>query len=121
MPVLLVLTIFATRPGILSLIILLPTAALLLFPPREAGTPLPMASLSRPSSPVRETSRDASPSDEAGRNAASTAIPQLPALTIYRAFMLLLTTICILAVDFPVFPRALAKCETFGVSVVRPS
>ncbi|THH32796.1 hypothetical protein EUX98_g1386 [Antrodiella citrinella] len=32
--------------------------------------------------------------------------------------MLLLTSICILAVDFPVFPRALAKCETFGVSVM---
>lgn len=32
--------------------------------------------------------------------------------------MLLLTFICILAVDFPVFPRSLAKCETFGVSLV---
>ena len=32
--------------------------------------------------------------------------------------MLLLTFICILAVDFPVFPRELAKCETYGVSLV---
>jgi len=32
--------------------------------------------------------------------------------------MLLLTSLCILAVDFPVFPRSLAKCETFGVSVM---
>lgn len=32
--------------------------------------------------------------------------------------MLLMTTLAILAVDFPIFPRSLAKCETFGVSLV---
>ncbi|PIL36018.1 hypothetical protein GSI_01678 [Ganoderma sinense ZZ0214-1] len=32
--------------------------------------------------------------------------------------MLLLTFICILAVDFPAFPRFLAKCETYGVSMM---
>jgi hypothetical protein len=30
-----------------------------------------------------------------------------------------MTVIAILAVDFPVFPRALSKCESWGVSVVR--
>lgn len=33
--------------------------------------------------------------------------------------MLLMTAVAILAVDFPVFPRYLAKCESFGVSLVR--
>lgn len=47
------------------------------------------------------------------------AITPLPALSTYRAHMMLLTIICILAVDFPVFPRELAKCETYGVSLVR--
>jgi phosphatidylinositol glycan class W len=44
---------------------------------------------------------------------------QLSAVTTWRAHMMLLTVLCILAVDFPIFPRTLAKCETFGVSVVR--
>lgn len=32
--------------------------------------------------------------------------------------MMLITILSILAVDFPVFPRILAKCETYGVSLV---
>lgn len=42
----------------------------------------------------------------------------VPYLTIYRSHMILMTIIAILAVDFPVFPRYLAKCESFGVSLV---
>ncbi|KAH8103095.1 GWT1-domain-containing protein [Cristinia sonorae] len=121
-PLLLSVTLFANSPGILSVILLFPTCVLLLIPPRESGTPLPMASLSRPNSPTRESSRESSTVGESGRNSAAptgaSSIPLLPALTIYRAHMLLLTSLCILAVDFPVFPRALAKCETFGVSVM---
>merc|ERR1719516_137698 len=39
-------------------------------------------------------------------------------LTNFRASMLLVTTICILAVDFPVFPRRFAKTETFGYGLM---
>jgi len=39
-------------------------------------------------------------------------------LTSFRASMLLVTTICILAVDFPVFPRRFAKTETFGYGLM---
>jgi hypothetical protein len=39
-------------------------------------------------------------------------------LTTYRAHMLVMTTIAILAVDFKIFPRVFGKCEDFGVGLV---
>ncbi|KAI0712736.1 GWT1-domain-containing protein [Cerioporus squamosus] len=114
LPILLSVTVFASSPGLLCLLLTVPTVLLLMLPRRESGTFLPSALRhSRASSRTSNTSRDPSPSA-----ALAVPIPPLPALTTYRAHMLLLTFICILAVDFPVFPRALAKCETFGVSLM---
>ncbi len=94
-----------------------PTVVLWLVPARESGTPLPSSlSPSRASSPTRE--RDPGNDRNSEDYIPPTVIPRLPALTTYRAHMLLLTILCILAVDFNVFPRSLAKCETFGVSIV---
>ncbi len=114
LPMLLSVTVFANSPALLSLLLAVPTLLLLMLPRRESGTFLPsVLRHSRASSRTSNTSRDPSPSA-----ALAVPIPPLPALTTYRAHMLLLTFICILAVDFPVFPRQLAKCETFGVSLV---
>ena len=41
-------------------------------------------------------------------------------VTVYRAQAMLMTIICILAVDFPVFPREFGKTETWGTSLVKP-
>eukprot|EP00741_Cyanophora_paradoxa_P023422 tig00021582_g22626.t1 len=40
-----------------------------------------------------------------------------PVVSSFRGFLLLMTGVAILAVDFPVFPRRFAKTETFGVSL----
>jgi phosphatidylinositol glycan class W len=83
---------------VLSLFLFAITALVVfLIPVRQSGAELPSAS--DPSAPT-------------------SAVTPLPALTTYRAHMLLMTVLAILAVDFPVFPRSLAKCETFGVSLV---
>ena len=104
------MTLFANSPGTLSFILLFPTALLMLVPRRELGTPLP-SSLRSPS-PSRAQHAPPLPHGQQSQ------IVQLPALTTYRAHMILMTVLSILAVDFPVFPRSLAKCETYGVSLV---
>ncbi|KAF5328422.1 hypothetical protein D9619_013274 [Psilocybe cf. subviscida] len=45
-------------------------------------------------------------------------IKSLSALTTYRSHMMLMTVLAVLAVDFRVFPRALAKCESWGVGLM---
>ena len=39
-------------------------------------------------------------------------------ITNYRAYVNLATSICILAVDFPIFPRRFCKTETFGTGLM---
>ncbi|XP_051891751.1 phosphatidylinositol-glycan biosynthesis class W protein [Pristis pectinata] len=38
----------------------------------------------------------------------------IPFVTLFRVYVNVATSICILAVDFPIFPRRLAKAETYG-------
>ena len=43
---------------------------------------------------------------------------KIPFITNYRSSMLVVTAVCILGVDFPVFPRRFAKTETFGFGLM---
>ncbi|KAG8743284.1 Glucosaminyl phosphatidylinositol (GlcN-PI) nositol acylation protein [Ceratobasidium sp. 414] len=138
-PLLLSLTIFAEYPLSLSLFLFVPAFLLhrslpaLPPPPPPALLPSPSPASSRPSSPAHTPTQTQSnyssihvlptpiPTPTPRRTTFSlsnaVAVPPLPALTTYRAHMMLMTVICILAVDFPIFPRELSKCESWGVSV----
>lgn len=112
LPLSFALTVYADAPGVLSVLLLAPTCVLLLLPPIESGTPL-LSKKNETQSGV--TARDSGMTDRP----VLPALTPLPALTTYRANMMLITVFSILAVDFPIFPRPLAKCETYGVSLVR--
>lgn len=112
LPLSLALTVYSDAPRALSALLLAPTCVLLLLPPIESGIPLlSKANKIQPSTTARDSGILDGP--------AQYALRPLPALTTYRANMMLITVFSILAVDFPVFPRSLAKCETYGVSLVR--
>ncbi|KAJ4473893.1 GWT1-domain-containing protein [Lentinula aciculospora] len=117
LPLVLSMTLFAEKPLLLCLLLLVPTFVLFKLPRKEHDDPPLSPSVSRAPSPSHSFNNPSGDSSSQPSNS-RIVIAQLPALTIYRAHMLLMTFLVILAVDFPVFPRSLVKCDTFGVSLM---
>ncbi|BGO89198.1 hypothetical protein NBRC10512_005968 [Rhodotorula toruloides] len=105
LPLLLALTLFSARPLLLNAILILLTLAWHLQP-----TPLGSPPLSPKLEKSRRHSRMPSQIDLKPFSR--------PFVTSYRAIMMVMTVLCILAVDFPVFPREFAKAETWGTSLM---
>ncbi|TFL07672.1 GWT1-domain-containing protein [Pterulicium gracile] len=102
-PLLLSMTLYAEHPNRLTLVLSLLLAVVTVrFATKDTAMTLPTGK----NSPAQSAS------------VANLSITPLPALSTYRANMMLMTVLAILAVDFKVFPRSLAKCESFGVSLM---
>ncbi|GAA5972977.1 hypothetical protein JCM21900_006180 [Sporobolomyces salmonicolor] len=104
LPLLLALTAFSSHTFYLNVLL-----SALVVASHTAATP----SFSVPLSPAPE--KHARQSSTAHLN---NTLFSRPFVTAYRAIMMIMTVICILAVDFPVFPREFAKAETWGTSLM---
>ncbi len=102
--ILLVLTIYSSEPLLLASLILLPI--------------LPMIILFRAKSKSKTTVADIQTSYSKEKKGISDYLPKRGFLTAYRGGMMVITCAAILAVDFRVFPRRLAKVETWGTSLM---
>lgn len=107
--ILLATTLYSSAPIILNLLIISPAMFLSLLPPKKTRQ-------KRPHKPdLAKRSKHASPEGEAEN---LDPLPVRPFITAYRAAMMIITCLAILAVDFEIFPRRFAKVETWGTSLM---
>ncbi|PLB48264.1 GPI-anchored wall transfer protein 1 [Aspergillus steynii IBT 23096] len=96
-------TIYAAAPWTLNILLVSP-ALLLLF---TSPAPRPQQ---KAKPPAQKSSKQVTDAPE--------SLPIHPFLTTYRAAMMIVTCVAILAVDFPIFPRRFAKVENWGTSLM---
>lgn len=102
--VVLAMTLYANTPLLLAILLAAPAAVVYVLPLKSS------MGKKKPVVPPRTA--------ESAQNAKPDPLPLKPFLTTYRAFMLILTCVAILAVDFRLFPRRFAKVETWGTSLM---
>lgn len=102
---LLAMTLYSNSPLLLGLLLLGPTILVILLPPAKNQ------SKKKARLPPRAESKK-------GGSKQLNPLPLKPFLTTYRAFMMSMTNVAILAVDFRLFPRRFAKVETWGTSLM---
>lgn len=102
-------TVYSPAPWLLIALVLSPAVLVLLTSARPRAPPK-----AKPSSKAEKSKSKA----QAQAQAQSESLPIHPFLTTYRAAMMIVTCVAILAVDFRVFPRRFAKVENWGTSLM---
>lgn len=103
-------TLYSSVPLLLSILLASPALLILLNTARTRSQ-----KAKPPRQPVA-VGNDASSKPQQSTSGTAESLPIHPFLTIYRAAMMTVTCISILAVDFRVFPRRFAKVENWGTS-----
>ncbi|KAJ5089319.1 hypothetical protein N7532_008003 [Penicillium argentinense] len=98
-------TAYSSAPLLLNIFLISP--AVLLFMTHHPIRPTPKAKPPRKQNANDETAKEHAES-----------LPIHPFLSTYRAAMMIVTCVAILAVDFRVFPRRFAKVENWGTSLM---
>ena len=104
---LLSVTLYSAAPLLLNLLLLAVAAVVYAAPPNLSSR--------RPRKPKLPPNASAKEHASVGQLG---VLSTKPFLTNYRGNMLIVTCICILAVDFRLFPRRFAKVETWGTSLM---
>lgn len=97
-------TAYSSAPVLLNIFLITPAVLLYLTQP-------PQRSQQKAKPPRNAVGKDDRFQDEG-------SLPVHPFLTTYRAAMMVVTCVAILAVDFRVFPRRFAKVENWGTSLM---
>ena len=98
-------TAYASAPVLLNILLITPAVLLFLTHTRPRSS-------QKAKPPRKQGTKNESPQTQAE------ALPIHPFLTTYRAAMMVITCVAILAVDFRVFPRRFAKVENWGTSLM---
>lgn len=97
-------TAYSSAPLLLNIFLVTPAILLFVTQPR-------LRSPQKAKPPRKSTAKNDTP-EQAG------SLPIHPFLTMYRAAMMVVTCVAILAVDFRVFPRRFGKVENWGTSLM---
>ncbi|PNS21602.1 GPI-anchored wall transfer protein 1 [Sphaceloma murrayae] len=114
--ILFAVTVYSDKPMVLNGLVLLP-ALFIQLNHSSAGSEARKGP-KKPPADLKDGKKDDKKTDSNVDLEVIDPLPVKPFVTHYRGAMLTITSICILAVDFPVFPRRFAKTESLGTSLM---